>query len=153
MDGNPGQTLVIVNGCANAWYFRDWGSILQEDWNGSASAQLEPGASRTFHFGAVGTGTIADVYARYPSLSITSHDPVVRTIFYPPFIGHDWLQQVGVPASGSCADVPSTVGHWIGAPIGGWSLTWAEWINEGQGGPVCSRELQDREDLTIILVG
>lgn len=153
VEGNPGQTLVVVNGCANPWYFRDWGSILQEDWNGSSSAQLDPGATRTFHFGAVGTGAIVDVYSRYPSLAITSHDPVIKTVSYPPFVGHDWLQQVDLPASGSCDDVPSTVGHWIGAPVGGWSLTWASWINDGRGGPVCTRELQDRPDATIILVG
>jgi hypothetical protein len=153
VEGNPSQTLIVINGCPNPWYFKDWGSVLQDDWNGMASAQLNPGSSRTFTFGSVGSGSIADVYSRYPSVSVTVHNPTVKVVTYPPFVGHDWIQQVGVPASGSCGDVPSTVGHWVGAPIGGWSLSWASWINDGQGGPVCTRELQDRQDGTIVLVG
>jgi hypothetical protein len=49
------------------------------------------------------------------------------------------LQQVGVPASGSCADV-SDVYDWVGV-TGGWSKSWAQWINDGKGGEVCTREL------------
>jgi len=152
VEGNPGQTLVVVNGCPASWYFTNWGSVLQDNWNGSASASLASGASRTFTLGSIGTGSIADVYARYPSLAITVHDPNTTVITYPPFVGHDWLQQVGVPTSGTCTDVPSNVGHWRGAPVGGWTLSWAQWINDGRGGPVCTRELEDREDGTISLV-
>ncbi|MCH1448221.1 MAG: hypothetical protein L7U42_05930, partial [Candidatus Nanopelagicales bacterium] len=129
VEGNPGQTLILINGCPNPWYFKDWGSVLQDDWNGMASAQLNPGSSRTFTFGSVGSGSIADVYSRYPSVSVTVHATSrsapasgsaseVKTVPYPPFVGHDWIQQVGVPASGSCENVSSKVGHWVGAPIG-----------------------------------
>ena len=57
-----------------------------------------------------------------------------------PIVG---LQQVGVPASGDCADVPASVGHDQGFPIGGWSKTWANWINNGTGGPVCTRTVEE----------
>ena len=66
---------------------------------------------------------------------------------------HDDIQQVGVPVSGDCVDVDPAVGHYVGAPIGGWSKSWAWWINDGKGGPVCTRELAERSDGTIVLVG
>ena len=150
VEGNPGQTLILINGCSTNWYFKDMGPVVQP----SNSYVLGPGSSRTFTFGSIGTGSIEPFYSWIgPSVSVTVHDPTVKVVTYPPFVGHDWIQQVGVPASGSCEDVPSTVGHWVGAPVGGWSLSWASWINDGQGGPVCTRELQDRQDGTIVLVG
>lgn len=152
VDGNPGQQLVVVNGCSFTWYFPNWGTILQDDWNGSASAQLDAGSSRTFTLGSVGSGAISDAYSRNPGISITVHDPVLRVVSYPPFVGHDWLQQVGVPSSGNCDDVPSNVGHWRGAPVGGWGKSWVQWINDGRGGPVCTRELQDRPDGSIVVL-
>ena len=66
---------------------------------------------------------------------------------------HDDLQQVGVPASGDCADVPAWVGHLPGFPIGGWSKSWAQWVNDGAGGPVCTRTVQERPDGTDVLIG
>ena len=66
---------------------------------------------------------------------------------------HDYLQQVGVPLSGDCSDVPNYVGHLTGFPIGGWSESWAWWINDGHGGPVCTREVEARPDGTIVLIG
>jgi len=53
------------------------------------------------------------------------------------------LQQVGVPASGDCADVPVSVGHDQGFPIGGWSKSWANWTNNGTGGAVCTRTVEE----------
>ena len=66
---------------------------------------------------------------------------------------HDYIQQVGVPLSGDCSDVPNYVGHLPGFPIGGWSKSWALWINDGLGGPVCTREVEERPDGTIVLIG
>ena len=66
---------------------------------------------------------------------------------------HDYLQQVGVPLSGDCSDVPNYVGHLPGFPIGGWSKSWALWPNDGLGGPVCTREVEGRPDGTIVLIG
>ena len=66
---------------------------------------------------------------------------------------HDYIQQVGVPLSGDCSDVPNYVGHLPGFPIGGWSKSWALWPNDGLGGPVCTREVEERPDGTIVLIG
>jgi len=51
------------------------------------------------------------------------------------------LQQVGVPAVGGCAAVVEPSANWAGVAYGGWGLSWAQWINNGAGGPVCSRLL------------
>ena len=53
----------------------------------------------------------------------------------------DLLQQVGVPAVGGCAAVVEPSLNLAGVAYGGWGLSWAQWINNGAGGPVCSRLL------------
>lgn len=115
-----------------------------QDWNGSASQQIKDGDSRTLTLGTIGSGTIPFlVYGPYPNrtISVTVVDPAVEVVVPRVMLLHDEFQQVGVPASGSCANVPSPVGHYPGFPFGGWSTSWAQWINGGTGGPVCTREL------------
>ena len=53
----------------------------------------------------------------------------------------DLLQQVGAPSASSCAAVIDTTLNWAGAPSGGWGTSWAQWMNQGKGGAVCSRSL------------
>jgi hypothetical protein len=50
------------------------------------------------------------------------------------------LQQVGLPADG-CESVQDSQLNWSGVPFGGWSISWAEWVNGGKGGAVCTRTL------------
>jgi len=47
------------------------------------------------------------------------------------------LQQVPVPATGSCSDVQDAALSWSTGLTGGWGRSWAEW-NQG---PVCTRNL------------
>ena len=51
------------------------------------------------------------------------------------------LQQFGKPASGTCAEAASDSLNWSGVASGGWSESWAQWMNDGQGGYVCNREI------------
>jgi hypothetical protein len=51
------------------------------------------------------------------------------------------LQQFGRPASGTCTDAAPTHTQLPGAPSGGWGESWAQWVNEGNGGAVCTRTL------------
>ena len=51
------------------------------------------------------------------------------------------LQQFGKPASGTCTDAAPTHTQLPGAPSGGWGDSWAQWVNEGNGGAVCTRTL------------
>lgn len=51
------------------------------------------------------------------------------------------MQQFGMPSSGTCdASAPSVL-NWGGAGSGGWGNSWAEWMNGGRGGAVCTRTL------------
>jgi hypothetical protein len=53
----------------------------------------------------------------------------------------DWLQQVGLPASGECTDIDDASLNQGGAASGGWGKSWAQWMNGGLGGAVCTRSL------------
>lgn len=144
--GNPGDSIVLHNDCGGlvvpspAWTV----GVIVQDWNGPASQQINAGDSRTLTMGTVGSGTIPFlVYGGNPNttITVTVVDPAVEVVVPRVIVLPDEFQQVGVPASGSCADVPSPVGHYPGFPFGGWSKSWAQWINNGAGGPVCTREL------------
>jgi hypothetical protein len=52
------------------------------------------------------------------------------------------VQQFGTPTSGTCADAAPVTLNWGGASSGGWSESWAQWMNGGAGGAVCTRTLQ-----------
>lgn len=48
-------------------------------------------------------------------------------------------QSVGLPVSGSCADVDESLLEWGAEFKGGWGPSWQHWINDGQGGEICTR--------------
>jgi len=50
-------------------------------------------------------------------------------------------QQFGRPATGTCDDAAPVTLNWSGVASGGWSESWAQWMNAGAGGPVCTRNL------------
>lgn len=64
----------------------------------------------------------------------------------------DLLQQTGVPASGSCADVTDTAFRYGTSVSGGWGKSWANWINPGIGGAVCTRTLRYSNSLSAWVV-
>lgn len=64
-----------------------------------------------------------------------------QTVTYDPQGPPPVLQQVPVPASGSCADVDDSPYNWGGAVSGGWGQSWAQWADAGAGGPICTRTL------------
>ncbi len=51
------------------------------------------------------------------------------------------MQQFGKPASGTCDAAAPIVLNWGGAGSGGWGNSWAQWMNGGAGGAVCTRTL------------
>ncbi|HEY7822433.1 MAG TPA: hypothetical protein VIG24_06360 [Acidimicrobiia bacterium] len=51
------------------------------------------------------------------------------------------IQQIGVPESGTCDEAASDNLNWSGVASGGWGESWAQWINDGDGGFVCTRTL------------
>ena len=133
---NPGSAFTVHNGTRDSGEFAIGSSIFPDQTlavgpglSGSMTAPSTVG-SYTLSWGASGGASIP--------LTVTN-DPITRSDAQP-VVG---LQQVGVPASGDCADVPVSVGHDQGFPIGGWSKSWANWINNGTGGPVCTRTVEE----------
>jgi len=53
----------------------------------------------------------------------------------------DVIQQFGKHSTMSCDDIQPIGLDWGGAASGGWSESWAQWVNEGDGGVVCTRTL------------
>jgi len=51
------------------------------------------------------------------------------------------FQQFGKPSAGTCDAVAPASLNWSGVSSGGWSESWAEWMNGGLGGAVCTRTL------------
>ena len=64
----------------------------------------------------------------------------------------DETQQVGAPGSSTCDALSRTDLDWAGVASGGWTLSWAQWVNGGLGGAVWTRTLYydgDREQWGI----
>ena len=51
------------------------------------------------------------------------------------------MQQFPIPETGTCNEAQPAGLNWGGASSGGWGESWARWVNEGQGGTVCTRTL------------
>lgn len=50
-------------------------------------------------------------------------------------------QQFGLPSMGTCGEVAPISLNWGGASGAGWGNSWAQWVNGGRGGAVCTRTL------------
>ena len=133
---NPGDRFTVYNGTTFAGLFYIGSSVAPTQTvavaNGLSGSMTAPSVVGSYTLSWSGSGG--------PSIPLTvTNDPITRSDAQP-VVG---LQQVGVPASGDCADVPVSVGHDQGFPIGGWSKSWANWINNGTGGPVCTRVVEE----------
>ena len=135
---NPGTAFTVHNGLTFATALFAIGTSIFPDQtlavgSGLSGTMTAPSTVGSYTLSWAGSGG-----ASIP-LIVTNDfiDPPPPPI---PVIG---LQQVGVPASGDCADVPVTVGHDQGYPVGGWSKSWAYWIYNGTGGPVCTRTVEE----------
>ena len=51
------------------------------------------------------------------------------------------LQQFGRPVTGTCDAAQPPGLNWSGVASGGWTESWAQWVNGGGGGAVCTRML------------
>lgn len=59
----------------------------------------------------------------------------------------DVLQQVSPGADGTCSAIDASSLNIGGAGSGGWGRSWAQWVNDGRGGAVCTRTLTYSDDL------
>ena len=60
------------------------------------------------------------------------------------------MQQFGKPDSMTCDEAQPEGLNWSGVPSGGWGESWAQWMNDGNGGTVCTRELAYRAGSWVI---
>lgn len=88
---------------------------------GGAGAALGSGV-----LGSAGTAGSITLIFRYVA------DPAVAQAVLLPAAQ---LQQIPMPASGSCSDIDESTLDWGSSVTGGWSQSWAEWAN----GAVCTR--------------
>ena len=51
------------------------------------------------------------------------------------------IQQFPRPAVGTCDESEPEGVNWSGVASGGWGDSWAQWMNDGEGGEVCTRTL------------
>jgi len=51
------------------------------------------------------------------------------------------IQQFPRPVTGTCDEAASKDLNWSGVASGGWGESWSQWIDEGDGGAVCTRML------------
>jgi len=51
------------------------------------------------------------------------------------------IQQFPMPAVGTCDEAEPEGVNWSGVASGGWGESWAQWMNDGEGGFVCTRTL------------
>ena len=63
------------------------------------------------------------------------------------------IQQFGKPASGTCNAAAPTTLNWSGVASGGWSESWSPWMNNGNGGAVCTRTLTYSSSQSKWIVG
>ena len=138
---NPGSTFTVHAGTATTATFAIQGQSSVTVGPNQSASMTAPSAVGSYDFYV----TVPNAEATTVIMTLTvTNDPVAPAhadgSTPQPIVG---LQQVGVPASGDCADVPASVGHDQGFPIGGWSKTWANWINNGTGGPVCTRTVEE----------
>ncbi len=153
--GNPGSVfrLLVHNDCRVTFTDASAAPVTPAFKSGLSGDALP------FTMTSLGSGPIVLAGIVYLPTSFLSPDATISVsvvdtpVTTPAPTIHDDIQQVGVPASGDCADVDPSVGHYPGAPIGGWSKSWAQWINDGKGGEVCTRELEELGTGEIILIG
>lgn len=106
------------------------GSTVKVGTAGTTTTALPSGTYRLDLYDSTGGGIVLDSIVATISNSAESSvapDPV--------------LQQFGRPTSGTCATAAPESLNWSGVPSGGWGESWAQWMNSGKGGAVCSRTL------------
>jgi hypothetical protein len=122
-----GTTYAIVATTTNnspayfKWYYTS--AYIGGDRAENVGSGWYPGATRAFTF------------ATYVLTSSSSSSSVPATG------PADVTQQFGRPIADTCnAAAPESL-NWSGVSSGGWGESWAQWMNGGSGGPVCTRTL------------
>lgn len=155
-----GDTITLTVSAGTCAYVSVEKSIIASSSAVSISGGGSPSAvDRTVYWEWVGTGAITQVDI---TLSITGAGQINFNSGTPSYTGQTFnvssggdsssngatssvpapvFQQFGRPTSGTCDAVAPESLNWSGVASGGWSESWAQWMNGGTGGAVCTREL------------
>ena len=116
------------------------------NYSGALTGSIEAGPGRRFSLGPLGTSTAPLTFTYQgcgnPSFTVTMNftgglPSSTASLHGPTPI----IQQYGKQASGSCDAIAPESLNWSGVASGGWSESWALWMNGGTGGGVCTRML------------
>jgi hypothetical protein len=114
--------------------------IIVEVWNSSPAAVTAlPEGTYTIVLwpGGQGSGSpLAGVRNVTISSGVPNPSPATFDAMVSPLV-----QQVPMPVSDTCSEVDDEQFAWGTGLRGGWSKSWAQWANDGLGGPVCTRTL------------
>lgn len=150
---SPTDTLTVVNNCSSgggtSMSLSVWRVVGGTQFsaalsitNGNQATTSALGSDvteiRIYQFIGPGNGALlATVAASSPSTG-GGGTPATSSDASPPA---PIVQQFGKPASDTCdATAPESM-NWSGVTSGGWGESWAEWMNGGAGGAVCTRTL------------
>ena len=120
-----GSTYAIVAEAANNGRNFNW--YLASAYEGGEAAYNDRGRGWTADPGIV---LVFSTYVLTPSSSSASVPKLAPV-----------LQQFGKPLSGTCEEAAPLSLNWGGAEGGGWGESWEQWMNDGEGGSVCTRTL------------
>ena len=135
------STLPII---AFASFFNDF-ALVSVTFNQMTAPTVGLSAFTNHGAGAVGrhyaaaTGFTPTWFTDAGLISAIIPLPVVVPALVP--LPPDIAQSVGMPSTASCSTIDDKNLNWGGATSGGWTASWAQWLNAGKGGAVCNRFL------------
>ena len=138
VDASDGRVLSVVNNCPVVLVAR-----VEDAVGGLLALPSFPSGAAT-EVNVTGAAAI-DFYRENPSnvysfvaggVSIINSEAPATAATPPPV-----LQQFGKPSTGICDEVAPADLNWGGSSGGGWGSSWAQWMNDGTGGLVCTRTL------------
>lgn len=106
-------------------------------WISSSTTTLTAG-SYTFAYWEITMGSSVASIANVSIGSSSNPSSSAAGAAGPPAV----VQQFAKPASGACDAAQPEGLNWSGVASGGWGESWAQWVNGGQGGSVCTRTLE-----------
>jgi len=94
-------------------------------------------------YAATNTGSGWNLEPTYPAFTFATYvsTPSSSSSSVPATGPAPVLQQIGKPAIGTCDEAQAEGHNLAGVSSGGWAVSWAQWVNNGNGGAVCTRTL------------
>ena len=156
----PGETFTLTLGGSCAWLAPGTGNVDPTTYGTTGTEATLPAAVWTSvtppvvavytaaTCGPAREGSDALFAARdiYPSATDQNGYGLTVTTAECPPPPPDVLQQVKATGDDGCSSVEDAALNIGGSTSGGWGRSWAQWVNDGRGGAVCTRTLTYSSD-------